>query len=479
MNQQIPFLEELKQDLLEHAPPTETGRRLLRNRLRLRGAWAAAAAFMVVLAIGGLTWIVGGDVAPTTTVDETITEPGPELTWQQVTAPKGVSTVRDLWSYSEGFAIWTGEEIWTSPDAENWELVASEPPTADTNFENVVTHADDLWLVAGADDNGAPITATTRDGSTWTTSPLPASSPTNDLLTSTVVSVSVASGPNGFVAVGAVATQVDQQAILERYAPELSNGEVRTGDDSIDIVDSDGVVRVSVPYEEIDERLAAHRGVILDTTIWHSPDAESWNQVDVIEDAGPRYVRADSDRYALTLARRTLPEQEASPGTPVLTSTNGVDWDVLTELQDPGAVPAPLGIPAFFGIVEQDLIVTGQDTSLLRISPDGTSQLVSTGPAFEGTDLQDLTIAQVVTGDYGVVAAAYNRSTGDTPYQALWYSPDGQRWNRQDTNDIFGSDVNLQAAVGSDQVVVAAEAEGEAGLALNAPFDLWIGTIGN
>ena len=46
-------------------------------------------------------------------------------------------------------------------------------------------------------------------------------------------------------------------------------------------------------------------------------------------------------------------------------------------------------------------------------------------------------------------------------------------------SDIFGSDGNLQAAAGSSQVVVATRPQGEAGLALNAPFDLWTGTISN
>lgn len=472
MNHQIPFLEQLKQELLEHAPPQKAGRPPLRTGFRLRGAWAAAAAFIVVLVVGGLTWIVAGDVTPTTTADETATQQGPELTWRQVVAPEGVSRVRDIWSYSGGFAIWTGEEIWTSRDAENWELVASGPPITDTNLENAVAHADNRWLVAGADENGAPIIATGGDSS-WTTSALPTPSSTNGLLTNRTEIVGVASGPNGFVAVGAVSTGVDQEAILDRFAPGLSDGEIRYGDTSIDIVESDGTVDVSVPYEDIDDRLAAHRGVILDTIIWHSPDGQSWNQVDLIEDTGPGYLGAHSDGYTLTLAERTSLEQRLSPRTLVLTSSDGADWDVLAELQ-----ALVSGITAF-SIFGEDLIVGGQDVSVLRVSPEGTTQVVSTGPAFEGTNLGDLTISRVAAGEYGVVAAAFNHSIGDTPYQALWYSPDRQRWNRQDTSDIFGSDVNLQAAVGSDQVVVATESEGEAGLALDAPFDLWTGTIDN
>lgn len=62
MNQQIPFLDELKQDLMDHAPQHPSTRR----RPRLKGAWVAAAAFVAVLLVGGLTWILagGGSKAP-------------------------------------------------------------------------------------------------------------------------------------------------------------------------------------------------------------------------------------------------------------------------------------------------------------------------------------------------------------------------------------------------------------------------------
>lgn len=472
MNQRIPFLEELKRDLVEHAPQ-KTRRAPLRSGFQLRGAWAAAAAFLMVLVIGGLTWMVGGDTTPNTTVDEPITQPGPELTWRQVAVPDGISTVRDLWSHPGGFAIWTGEEIWTSADAETWELVASDPPTTNTNIENAVAYSDNRWLVAGADESGAPLAATTSDGSTWITAALPTPSPSKELLTNRVEIVGVTSGPNGFVAAGHVATGVDEEAAIERYAPDLNDGEIRYRDDSIDILESDGTVRLSVPYKDIDQRLAAHRGAITDTIIWHSPDGQSWSQVDLIEDTGPGYLGAHSDGYTLTLAERNSLEQRLSPRTLVLTSSGGADWDVLAELQEPVS-----GITAF-AIFGEDLIVGGQDVSVLRVSPEGTTQAVSTGPAFEGTDLGDLTISRVAAGEYGVVAAAFNHSIGDTPYQALWYSPDGQRWNRQDTSAIFGNDGNLQAAVGSGQVVVATDPQGEAGLALNAPFDLWTGTTDN
>lgn len=57
MSQQIRFLEELKQDLLEHAPGRAEPVRPPR-RPKLSGAWQAAAVFMGVLLVGGLTWVL-------------------------------------------------------------------------------------------------------------------------------------------------------------------------------------------------------------------------------------------------------------------------------------------------------------------------------------------------------------------------------------------------------------------------------------
>jgi hypothetical protein len=120
-----------------------------------------------------------------------------------------------------------------------------------------------------------------------TSSPLPVPSLTNELLASRVEVVAVVSGPDGVVAVGAVTTGVDEEAVMERFAPDLTGGEIRFRDGAIDIVESDGTVRTSVPFEDISPRLADQRHVILDTIIWQSPDAQSWNQVDLIEMRDP------------------------------------------------------------------------------------------------------------------------------------------------------------------------------------------------
>lgn len=59
MSQQIPFLDDLKQELFEHAEPPSSlspGPR----RPRLSGVWVAAAVFVVTLLVGGLTWILAG-----------------------------------------------------------------------------------------------------------------------------------------------------------------------------------------------------------------------------------------------------------------------------------------------------------------------------------------------------------------------------------------------------------------------------------
>lgn len=64
MNQQIPFLEDLKQELMEHAPQSTSLSRRLQRRSSLSGAWVAAAAFAVTLLVGGLTWLLAGGGSP-------------------------------------------------------------------------------------------------------------------------------------------------------------------------------------------------------------------------------------------------------------------------------------------------------------------------------------------------------------------------------------------------------------------------------
>ena len=64
MSRPIPFLEDLKQELLEHAKPSSLPHRQPRSPARLSGAWVAAAAFVVTLLVGGLTWILSGGDSP-------------------------------------------------------------------------------------------------------------------------------------------------------------------------------------------------------------------------------------------------------------------------------------------------------------------------------------------------------------------------------------------------------------------------------
>ncbi len=73
----IPFLEELKQELLDRAP-TETSESLAAQRPR-SGAWTAAAAFSGVVAFGLLTWMVAGPQTDTTSETTQPTGPSMEL----------------------------------------------------------------------------------------------------------------------------------------------------------------------------------------------------------------------------------------------------------------------------------------------------------------------------------------------------------------------------------------------------------------
>ena len=64
MSRQIPFLDDLKQELMEHAHPSPSLSLRPRRPLRLSGAWVAAAVFVVTLLVGGLTWFLAGGGPP-------------------------------------------------------------------------------------------------------------------------------------------------------------------------------------------------------------------------------------------------------------------------------------------------------------------------------------------------------------------------------------------------------------------------------
>jgi hypothetical protein len=468
VNQRIPFLEELKEDLLEHAPQRRNETPLpTPKRLRLSGAWVAAAVFIGVLLLGGLSWVLRSS-APTVTTTDLAAGLGPELEWTQVDPPEQVDRVRNLWSVEDGFALWTGREVWTSSNGETWELAAADPPIVDMNQVQAVARFEDGWIVVGSDNAGAPAIARTSDGSTWTSSILQVPPPPNELLASSAEVVSVANGPDGLVAVGAVTIGIDEDAVINRFAPDLSDngGEIRYRDDGIEILGSDGSVHTSVPFSDIHDGLAEQGGALLDTIIWRSDDGFSWEETDVTEGVVPRFLGADSDRYVLTVLDR------ASGMTRLLTSDNSAEWTQLTELENQIS-----GAP--FALFESDIISGGPDTALVRIQPSGTSRIISTGPAFSGDALQDVTVAQLAGGRYGLLVAAYDNTREAVPYTVLWYSPNGSQWSRQDTQDTFGREGNLLAAVGEDRVVVMYDPQNEAGTALVAPLQIWIGTISN
>jgi hypothetical protein len=471
MSNQTPFLEDLKRELLTHAPGPSKGPLTSRRAgTRLSGAWLAVVVFAATLLVGGLTWILAGrDSMPS--ADTSLQ--GPALEWRRIDPPSGIDRVRTLWVDTEGdFAIWTGAEIWTSPDGDAWDLRASDSPVAALNQMHPVAQLGDGWVVAGAGGSGEPVVVRTSDGATWSTSELPVSSPSNDLLVSRTQTVAVAARPGGLVVVGAVTTGVNEEALIERVAPDLADtGEIRYSEGSIDILDSNGTVRDTVPFSDIDPRLAEQRGVVLETIIWNSTDGDTWERVDLIDGAGPTFLGADEKGYKLAIVDRVLVDSDRPPATRFLGSPNGVDWTEYATFEGP-----TLGV---FALVNGDLISAGQpDVTLQRVQADGSSVTISGGPAFEDEDIADLTASQVAAGEYGIVAAAFDATLEITPHVALWYSPEGQQWNRQNTQEVFGSEGNLLVAVGEDRVLVAHDSQGEAGSAIDSPFELWVGTVG-
>lgn len=465
MSGHIPFLDDLRHELMEHAPrQVETTPAMRRVAPRLSGVWVAVAVFVATLLVGGITWVLSGGG---TSEEPAQPGPGPELEWRQTDVPNGVERIRSMWTGSEGaFVVWTGSSIWTSPDGESWEMSASSPPLQSLNQARVVTLFGDDWLVGGFDSDGGPAVAR-YDGSSWTVSSLAVPPIDNDLLVSRSEIIALAEGPDGVVAVGYRSGGPNEEAIIENYAPDLINGgNVHQTEDGIEILEPDGTPRATIPYAEIHPRLGEGGGLILDTVIWHSQDATSWQQVDLIEEAGPGFLGGDSSSYLLTLSGDIVGSANR-----VVTSDDGSQWSQLVEL--------PPGVdPRAFTLFDGDPVGGGQGP-MIRVTRDGEVKTITGAPDFSTPDLTDLSIVSIASGPRGLAVGAYDHTVESTPSVAIWYSPDGQRWSRQEVTGIFGGPGNVMTAVGRDRVLAGFDPNGETGSALDGPIELWVGVPGD
>ena len=150
----------------------------------VNGLWMAAAAAAIALVIVGLALrflpVLQRDVPPATDNPTTTTyavAPGADgpLGWTQATPPSAMEQLEEVWAMTNGgFALWTGNEIWTSADGMEWKLSARTPDLADPSSEaRSVSDFHGGWLDVGGDSEGNPVVAYSTDGTTWESMPLP------------------------------------------------------------------------------------------------------------------------------------------------------------------------------------------------------------------------------------------------------------------------------------------------------------------
>lgn len=419
-----------------------------RRRLVAAVAMAMAVACLTIAGIWGATEIATREIEPTDT------ESGPVLQWTAVPEPPPVDQVLDLWTTGDGYAVWSGDEVWTSPDGQVWDL-ATTTPTGEFSADAIhpLQQVDGVWLAVGQ----AP-EVWRSDGAGWAAIPLPVDVEAgNDLLAVTVRPTHISSSEGGIVVAGIVIVSPDPEAVLTRFAPDVDGGQV-VFDDTVVVEDADGEVVMSIPYEEIDTRFADGMP-LMSGAIWHSVDGTTWQQV-ASPNRLPLFLGADDTGFVVVTGGPGLPNE-------IWTSSDGVVWV--------SATITPVEPTSGNLALRNGVVIAPRRDSLSAIDRNGHRQTISGGDAF--TDLDpNWTIGMVQAGPYGIVAIAYDSSIESVPVTAIWYSPDGRHWSRQDLQDLFREQGTVLAAVGDDDILIGHDPGGEAFGALRDRFTMWIAT---
>ncbi len=134
-----------------------------------RAAFVAAAGVVVVaIAVAGI-W---ASAAILTNDEEVADPPSPDLEWQQVEAPPEVDVIQDIWVDSEGFNIWSGNELWTSQDGHQWSLEIDTPSQlGGYATRGSLVRIDTGWIGVGDQDSVPTVYRSVDDE--WISNPLP------------------------------------------------------------------------------------------------------------------------------------------------------------------------------------------------------------------------------------------------------------------------------------------------------------------
>jgi uncharacterized membrane protein (UPF0136 family) len=438
-----------------------------RGRFRKLMTNLAVAATIVVVAAGAWQLTRTRDNVPvmsstTSTVTTTtqLTEVPIDLTWKQVDAPP-IKQVLSVWTTQDGrFAVWSGSEVWTSPDGEAWSLTATTPDqlSSDSSFQPVADVGGG-WVGIGGGDT--PTAYLSKDGQTWTSVPLPTDGLASDspLMTSQFKVAFVATSGSQVMIAGSIHERQDEQAFIAALAPDLQGDgyTMKLTQDGAEIYDSSGALVRTVPLEQV-RPLLKGTGLFTSTVAWFSLDGgETWTATRLPGNTGePKSLHVLDGRFVLTTYDSTTGPVNLWEST----ATGEFQQVATTDLFDSATVWD-----------DQFTTVTGGE--LAAFGPNWQLQTIGSIPGPSAGDLAG--IGALSAGPAGLVAVDYDRASSDASVQSILFTKDGHTW-QVTTGDAFGDPGTAQVAVNAERVLMVHGPGQQGGSAPISPFTTWIGT---
>jgi hypothetical protein len=445
----------------------------------------AVAAALTITVIGGLAWLLGGDVSTQPVVDQTenvtpttaeaptpVVGTGP---WDllPLAEPPPMGALDDLWAGSDGRLYASGDTgTWASSDGESWQQAAAVPRGRQSALFNsgfaYVTEAGSLRV--------------TLDGQQSVASDLP-----QDIVVETEAitlhysAEDVAAGPLGIVVQGFATSNADPAAVEAAY-PELGPiTEVSRvapcgpgGEPLLCDLDDDDALWVTVAGEETPQAVSLS-GMGL-------TKAEVWRAYRVV------WFSADGVSFE-TVEQRVLSETGYGPDPSGLVATesgfvmidggvwispDGVDW---VEQAAP-----PYDISELFTVGSRVFGYTHLD-QVVEYHADGSWTLEADTASIDRTGLDHVAIEAVT--DRAFVAIGYHEVffpdiAGDEPLstgRVIGISADGVSWTTVSLESALGSTGAVEVAAAGDYVVVAFGPGQPEDLDRITEPEWWIGTI--
>jgi hypothetical protein len=441
------------------------------RRGRVRKMTSNFAIVATVVVVAGVSWQLArsttpGPVAtPTVPTTTTTTAPATEaeirqhmLQWQQVDGPP-VDAAMSLWTTQDGeFAVWSGKEIWTSPDGETWSQAVTTPDGVSSGLsEQPVVDIAGGWIGVGG-DGATPTVYRSTDGETWDETRLPIDElpAENPLLVRTIGPAFIAARGDTVMIVGAVTEMPDRDAVVATLAPDLVDqvNSVDTNQENVLIRDSTGAVIDTIPLSDVDPRLVGS-GYILSTIAWFSPDGETWTMTQLDGDMiAPQSLSAFGDRFVLK--------------TGTLAGGLGTLWVSTTAGSFEEIAPSRLSNAV---AVWDGRIVGAGNGKLTMFDSDWQQWTTALLPKGNG---ESPVVDDMEAGRVGLAIVSFDHSKPTVPLLAVLFTPDARSW-MWTPGKSFGNPGTAVAAANDDRVLVFCGPGQQGGLAPRSPFTAWIG----